>query len=225
MPVVPSQINVSQVVLEILVPTAGAPVPTPTPTPTTTIVGGGPPALHCPKCLNCWDLCLLEEIWKTKRIQFPPLCSIPEEYRCRNHDPWDDDYNVIPPGAVPFHIFGTITTPAAIAGDVQVCQGRVPQGYDGLLYAIYQMYQGSGFTQGSGDIVWRVRRNQIWVKQLGNNPYAIGTNIQPFPLTEGEILFSGTLFSYFVNVPNLSASIQVGASKITCGMMGFYWPR
>jgi hypothetical protein len=45
------------------------------------------------------------------------------------------------------------------------------------------------------------------------------------PLTQGEIMFSGTQFFFFVNVPNLSSMIQVGASLISCGMRGFYWPR
>ena len=126
---------------------------------------------------------------------------------------------------MPFHITGTIATPATAAGDVLVCSGRVPLGYDGLLTEIFQNYQGSGFQQGSGDIVWRVKRNQQWVKTLGNLPYSLGNPKNFVPLTEGQIIYSGTLFQMYVNVPNLSSMIQVGSSLITCGMNGFYWPR
>ena len=174
----------------------------------------------CDRPINSFDLCALQEVYRLKRIVFPKPCNIPQ---CSL--PWDEDYTPIPAGAVPFHITGTITTPDPSAGDVLVCSGRVPLGYDGLLTEIFQQYQGSGFQQGSGDIVWRLRRNQQWIKTLGNLAYALGNPQNPVQLTEGQILFSGTQFFFYVNVPNLSSSIQVGASLITCGMNGFYWPR
>jgi len=184
------------------------------------ISGGGPPAILCPAPINLYDLCAEDEVRRTRRIQFKPPCDIP----C-NLLPWDEDGMPVPAGGRPFHVTGTITTPDAAAGDVLVCQARVPYGYDALLAYIYQIYQGSGFEQGSGDIVWRIRRNQFWLKQLGNNPYQLGSVQNPLPLTEGQIILSGSLFSYYVNVPNLSGMIQVGASLISCGMLGFYWPR
>jgi Putative Ig domain len=190
-----------------------APAPQPIP-------GGGPPAILCPAPINLYDLCAEDEVRRTRRIHFKPSCSIP----C-NQLPWDEDANPVPAGGRPFHITGTIVTPATAAGDVLVCQDRVPCGYDAFLTSIYQIYQGSGFQQGSGDIVWRIRRNLLWLKQLGNNPYALGSFRNPMPLTEGQIIVSGSLFSYFVNVPNLSGMIQIGASRISCGMLGFYWPR
>ena len=196
------------------------PPPPPPPLFTEPISGGGPPAILCPRPINLYDLCAEDEVRRTKSIDFPKACNIPE---CLL--PWDEDYQPVPAGGVPFNIFGTIETPAAIAGDVLVCSGRVPHGYDGLLTEIYQIYQGSGFQQGSGDIVWRIRRNQIWLKTLGNMPYSLGTPKSPVWLTQGEIMFSGTQFFFFVNVPNLSSMIQVGASTISCGMRGFYWPR
>ena len=197
-----------------------APPPPPPPLFSEPISGGGPPAILCPRPINLYDLCAEDEVRRTKGIHFPKACNIPE---CLL--PWDEDYQPVPAGGVPFNIFGTIETPAAIAGDVLVCSGRVPHGYDGLLTEIYQIYQGSGFQQGSGDIVWRIRRNQIWLKTLGNMPYSLGTPKSPVWLTQGEIMFSGTQFFFFVNVPNLSSMIQVGASTISCGMRGFYWPR
>lgn len=194
-----------------------------TPTPPLnplTIPGGGPPAILCPRPINRYDLCALEEVLRTKRIHFPPSCTIP-----RNLLAWEEDGDPTPAQAVPFNVQGTITTPATAAGDVLVCSGRVPLGYDGLLTDFYQTYQGSGFQQGSGDIVWRIRRNQVWLKQLGNNPFSLGNPRNPVGMTEGEIMFSGTQFFFFVNVPNLSGMIQIGGSLISCGMRGFYWPR
>jgi hypothetical protein len=184
------------------------------------ISGGGPPAILCPRPINLYDICADDAVRKLKRIHFPQACNIPE---CSL--PWDEDYHALPAGAVPFLVQGSILTPAPSAGDVLVCQGRVPYGYDALLMAIYQQYVGPGFAQGSGDIVWRIRRNQVWLKTLGNMPYAMGSPRNAVPLTQGELMFSGTQFFHFVNVPNLSGAIQIGSSRILCGMLGFYWPR
>lgn len=190
-----------------------APIPQP-------ISGGGPPAVLCPRPINRYDLCAEDEARRLKCIKIRPACNIPEREL-----PWDEDYVPIPAGAVPFHITGTVETPATTAGDVLVCFGNVPVGYDGLLTSIFQQYQGAGFQQGSGDIVWRIKRNQQWLKDLGNMPYAVGNPKNLVDLTQGQVLFSGTRFSYYVNVPNLSGMIQTGNSLITCGMNGFYWPR
>ena len=187
---------------------------------TNPISGGGPPSALCDRRINLYDLCAEDEVRRMKRIQFPPMCNIPP---CLL--PWEEDYTPVPAGAVPFHITGTITTPTTADGDVLVCQGMVPLGYDGLITEIFQNYQGSGFQQGSGDIVWRIKRNQQWLKELGNNPFALGRPTKPVQLTQGQIVFSGTLFQFYVNVPNLSGMIQIGASSITCGLNGFYWPR
>src|SRR5208282_4806693 len=176
------------------------PPPPPPPLFTEPISGGGPPAILCPRPINLYDLCAEDEVRRTKNIHFLKACNIPE---CLL--PWDEDYTPVPAGGVPFYVQGTIATPAPADGDVLVCSGRVPNGYDALLTDIYQIYQGSGFEQGSGDIVWRIRRNQIWVKTLGNMPYSLGTPKNTVWLTQGEIMFSGTQFFFFVNVPNLSS--------------------
>jgi hypothetical protein len=212
-----SNVRVTQSVIEFV--TAPSPPPVVS-IPSPTASGGGPPSILCPRRINLFDLCEVDEARRIRKITFRPACNIP-----KNLLAWQEDGYPTPAGAVPFHITGTITTPATAAGDVLVCQGKVPLGYDGILTEIFQIYQGSGFQQGSGDIVWRIRRNQVWLKQLGNMPYSLGNTTNPVCLTEGQILFSNTLFQFFVNVPNLSGMIQVGASLITCGMNGFYWPR
>jgi Putative Ig domain len=182
--------------------------------------GGGPPAVLCPHPINLYDLCAENEVRRIRKIRFPASCTIP-----RNLLAWEEDGTSTPAQAVPFLVQGTVVTPLPGAGDVLVCSARVPTGYDALLTDIYQVYQGSGFQQGSGDIVWRIRRNQVWLKQLGNNAYSLGNPRNPVSLTEGEIIFSGSQFFFFVNVPNLSGMIQAGNSLISCGMRGFYWPR
>jgi Putative Ig domain len=187
-----------------------------------TISGGGPPKVRgtCKK-FNNWDECIADETWRTRRITFPPSCSIPKEWA--NRLPWDEDVAAIPYQAVPFNVAKSIPTPGAV--DTLVCEGKVPFGYDGLLTAIYQSFEGSGFDNGSGDIVWRIQINQRFVLGLSNNPYALGSSRQPTPLTQGQILLSGQTFRYIVNVPNTSGGLIVAGSRVSCGLLGFYWPR
>jgi hypothetical protein len=214
-------ISVAQVVLEVLVPTVGAPVPPVPPAPTPqTIVGMGPPSILCPRRLNIYDFCALGEKWRMKRICVERPCNIPTNLLA-----WEEDGYPTPAGAVPFHIVNSIPTPLPAAGDVLVCSGKVPLGYDGLLTEIFQFFQGGGFQQGSGDLIWRIRRNQIWLKQLGNCIYSLGNPQNPISLTEGQILFSGTQFGFYVNAPNVTGSLIIAGSSVVCGMRGFYWPR
>jgi len=206
--------------------TLAAPPPPPPPTNIANAIAGGIP-YGVPGCRkkNIWDECMELEKLKLQNIQFPPLCSIPDEFK--NWLPWDEDFgtNAIPEGAVPFREVHGIVTPLPAAGDQIVLTSRVPYGYDGLLAGIYNFYSGNGFLQGSGDILWRIKLNQHYLQDLGNIQFTLGSPVSPCPLTEGQILLSGQTMRYIVNVPNLSGLIQVGASQIVCGLVGFWWPR
>jgi hypothetical protein len=118
---------------------------------------------------------------------------------------------------------GSIVTPTP--GDTLVVSLLVPNGYDGILIGLFQFYSGSGFFQGAGDILWRVKANLRYIWNFGAVPFALGLPTFPMPLTEGELLLSDQVLSYIVNVPNLSGNIQVGGSRIVCGFFGFFWPR
>lgn len=172
---------------------------------------------------NEYDYCMLLEMRRWRHITFPDICVIPKEYR--NLLPWDEDFGAIPIQAVPFNKTGGIETPTTASGDNVVASFRVPVGYDGLLTACYFGYSGQNFIQGSGDILTRLRINQRFVKDLGNNPFLMGSPTLPLPLTEGQILLSGMWVQAIVNVPNLSGQIQIGASTIYAGLLGFFWPR
>ncbi len=191
------------------------------------ITGGLPFSVQGCKPRNVWDWCMFVEAVRVRRITFPPICSIPAEYRNRHALPWNDDFgsNAIPDQAVPMRQTGGIVTPATAAGDTVVIEERAPKGYDGLIMGAWWFYTGSGFEQGSGDIVWRVQLGQRYLEDLGAVPYAMGSPQSPMPMTEGQIVLSGQTARVIVNVPNLSGMIQIGASRIAAGLIGFYWPR
>ncbi len=186
-------------------------------------VAGVPWVVSACKRRNHYDWCLLAEDLRMQKIKFPPMCTIPPEYRdCL---PWEGQYGAIPPQAVLFKPAKGILTPTPAAGDQIVLEKKMPNGYDGWMTGVFQSYTGTGFEQGSGDILWRIQLNQRYVKDFSNNPFLMGLPIQPFPLLQGQLLLAGQTVRYIVNVPNLSGNIQVGASQIVCGLYGFAWPR
>ena len=178
----------------------------------------------CTPHITHYDWCLEAEAQLLRLIKFPLPCSIPEEYL--NYLPWDEDNRgAIPPQSVPFLQQKGIVTPTTASGDNVVLTFRVPYGFDALLAGFYFNYSGSGFAQGSGDILWRIQVNQYYLKDLSNLPFLLGDPVNPVPMTQGKILFSGQKVSAIVNVPNLSGMIQIGNSTVYAGLLGFWWPR
>ena len=176
------------------------------------------------KHLNGFDDCVLAEILRTRNIKYPPLCTMPPGVDPFSM-PWDEDFGFLPKEGVPFNKSGGILTPASGAGDQVVLSFRVPTGMDGLLSGLWMAYSGAGFLQGSGDIIFRVQRNQVFLKDLSNCPFLLGNPKQPVSMTQGSLLLSGQLVKLIVNVPNLSGLIQVGQSTVSGGLIGFWWAR
>jgi len=184
--------------------------------------GGGVVRAKCHE-KNGFDCCLEKEALLYRAIKFPPLCAIPKEF-CDSY-PWDEEPVAIPKSVVPLRQTKGITTPAPAAGDQVIFAYKVPQGYDAIVTAFWLGYSGLGFVQGSGDIIFRIQQNQRYLKDLSNIVFLIGAPKFPCPMTEGQLVLSGTLLRLIVNVPNLSGQIQVGQSTVSGGIQGFLWPR
>lgn len=224
-----SNARVTQFVREVgVVPKVSVQPKAKTSQPNNTIVGGRPAILRAKSAATAhvtqYNQCLEAMAYQYKKI-VPYLrpSSIPDEWK--NLLPWDETFGAIPPQAKTFYATKGITTPLASAGDVVVVQRRVPTGWDGILSGFFFQYSGTGFAQGSGDIIWRIQRNQWYMKDLSNSPYLLGNEQEPVPMTEGQLLQSGQLISAIVNVPNLSGLIEVGESTVYAGLIGFWWPR
>lgn len=199
-------------------PIGGIPTPVQNANPKMWSKGG------CSPHITHYDYCLEQEGRLLRLIKFPLPCSIPEEYL--NYLPWDEDNRgAVPPGSRPFLQQKGIVTPTTASGDNQVVAFRVPYGFDALLAGFYFNYSGSGFAQGSGDILWRIQVNQYFLKDLSNLPFLLGDPVNPVPMTQGKILFSGQEVRVLVSVPNLSGMIQIGNSTVYAGLLGFAWAR
>ena len=134
------------------------------------------------------------------------------------------DTNLMPTNAVEFHERASAVTPAPAAGDVLVLDWTVPYTYDGIIYGICLQYSGTGFEDGSGDIIWRVRIGNAWARNMGNVTTALGEVYQFLNITDKIDISGGDRVQIYVNVPNLSGNIQVGASRILVGVQGWVYP-
>lgn len=121
---------------------------------------------------------------------------------------------------------GKLLTPAdGGVADHTVLEFWVPTGYHCSLLAFYNVYTGTGFVQGSGDIIWRVRVGNAWARNFGNSLFALGNAAGTVPLGTAIELVGNDRVQFQVNVPNVSGNIQVGASYILCGVQGWLYPE
>jgi len=171
---------------------------------------------------NVNDLCLAREFHMYQLIDREYLsCAKKPECFLQNERDWLDS----PPGWRPFNPVGAIPLPAPGAGDVDVFKFRVPYGYDGVITAQYHGYT-QNFTQGSGDILFRVKADGRYLRDEGNISMSIGNPKNLSPVSGGLQLRSGNLVEYVVNAPNTSGLLPPpGTGFILAGLHGFFYPR
>lgn len=196
----------------------GSPFVPPTTVPASVTPGGWsvwPPVFRIP---NWYDKCL--EAFKCKVQRHP----FQDASRCVDMvELWDGSR--APTGMIEFWKPGRIVTPAP-GSDYLVAEFTVPTGFAGMLYGIHLGYTGTGFVEGSGDILWRVMIGNAWAaKGLGQVTTQLGTPYQCLQLTDYIKVKSNQTIRVLVNVPNLSGLIQVGASKILSTLQGWYFPQ
>jgi len=136
-----------------------------------------------------------------------------------------DELGRMPDGAVEFYERGSVITPVPAPTPTTILQFVVPTGYLGIIYGVLLHYTGTGFEEGSGDIIWRVMVGNAWAAPgLGNCLFSLGTVGQCLSLTDYIATNSNQRISVGVQVPNTSGNIQVGASRILATLQGWYYP-
>lgn len=129
--------------------------------------------------------------------------------------PWIDE----PVGAVPFDPQSSIALPAG-SGDTLVLTFPVPIGYDGVIEYISCNFTGGGFTQSSGDIVWRLENNGKPILNFSNITSEKGTIFQGRKIGRLRI-YSGQTINWVVNhVSNPSLN-----GNIVCSFTGYLYPN
>lgn len=175
---------------------------------------------------NEFDVCLSRE-WRLYNQIDPKALSCARKPECFSGEqgarPWVEP----PPGAITFNPDKAIPLPDPADTDVVVLSFRVPLAYDGILLAQYHAYRGSGtFVEGSGDIIWRVRVNGRYLRDMGNMQVSIGSPQTLSPCPGGLWLHSGNLVEYVVSAPNGTGNLPLpGQGNILAGLHGWFFPR
>jgi hypothetical protein len=112
------------------------------------------------------------------------------------------------------------------ATDLLVFGERVPLGYDGILVALTNVWNGTGFVEAGGDITWRVKIDRRFIPYFDTILTTLGSLAVPFDIVgQGIPLLSGQLVQYFVNFAvGSDAILNVGGMTI-CAATGYIWPR
>jgi hypothetical protein len=110
--------------------------------------------------------------------------------------------------------------------DILVFQERVPLGYDGLLIALTNVWNGTGFIEASGDITWRVKIDRRFIPFFDTILVTLGTLAVPYDVVgQGIPLLSNQLVQYFANFAvGSDARLNAGGMTI-CAATGYIWPR
>ncbi len=124
-----------------------------------------------------------------------------------------------------FSPIGSIPLPTTYNTDILVLSFRVPLGYDGVIKYVVENYTGQGFSEGSGDLIWRISLNQRFVKNYGNTNVQLGSLVAGPSIPNSEIiLLSNQLVQFWINVAPAAAG-DLNGGRILSAAFGWFWPR
>jgi hypothetical protein len=182
---------------------------------------------------NKWDRKILREAqawnWIAAHGGLKSCCRIPElGAPIWEQPPWE----VMPSQGQEYRQMYRLLASATSGGppfdgtDTIVGQFRVPIGYDGVLTTIVTGFTGSGFVDGSGSIVWRVKIGARYAKTLGNVLFSYGS-FQTALLVPGISIrmISGQTLQLIASVPNGSPISTDASSYITMAAFGWTYPH
>jgi hypothetical protein len=132
-----------------------------------------------------------------------------------------------PPNSVRWQPRGSLVIPIVPAGaDQLVLQQTIPLGYDGILISISNIWNGTGFIEGSGDITWRLQIDQRYVPFFDSINTTLGSLTIPYDVTgQGIALLSGQTVYYYANFAvGSNARLNAGGQTL-CACTGYIWPR
>jgi len=136
-----------------------------------------------------------------------------------------------------FRPIGTLPIPAGIPLNVEytVMTMTVPIGYDGIIMDVVceivaPSNQSTGFTEGSGDIIWRLRCNAggpgRLTRDLGNIKTTLGSLIYPSPVPRsGNRILSADVLNFTVTFAGGAQADLNPSANIICSISGWVYPR
>lgn len=132
-------------------------------------------------------------------------------------------WQAMPAMGQPYREAGAITTPEP-GNEAVIHSFSVPTGWDGCIRALSNQYNGPGFEQGSGDLVWRLRVNGSYIKGYDNITTSLGDSSAPYELQGAIRIFSGQLVEYVV-AHDADSDLATTGTQIIVTAAGWFWPK
>lgn len=117
--------------------------------------------------------------------------------------------------------------------DTIVLQMRVPLGYDGVISDVVMNFTGSGFAEGSGNIIWRLAADYLpaagvatggrYLRDMGNIKTSLGSLTQPQPVPRGGLRVYS--YDYVTMYCAIAPGATVANGMILASISGWVWPR
>lgn len=112
---------------------------------------------------------------------------------------------------------------------ITVLSERVPYGYDGVIEDVVCEVvadAATGFTEGSGDVTWRLSADGRYLRDEGNLQVTVGSLITPSPIPRGNLrVYSGNLLHFDVVFAIGAEATLNPQARIVCSITGWYYPR
>jgi hypothetical protein len=131
----------------------------------------------------------------------------------------------MPPNGERFQVTDTIALPV-IGTDTIVISYRVPLGWDGVINGIVNRVIGIGFTEGSGEVFWRLQSNLRYFRDYGAITTSLGDLTNPCTLYGGGYrVYSGQNIHYIVQLTAAGQAAIDPNALILCSLSGWTYPR
>jgi hypothetical protein len=162
--------------------------------------------------------------WIQRHGGLKTCCRIPElGAPIWSQPPWQ----VMPSNGLRFQYpFAVNTATIPFTGvDTLIGSFQVENGFDGALTGFYPFFNGTGFDEGSGNIIWRLLVGQRYAKTLGDVLFAftdLGTATALAIPGSSWRLCSGQTVQVFANIP---AASPVSGGQIGAVCTGWTFPR
>ena len=131
---------------------------------------------------------------------------------------------------LPIHLFPSADSQAfdfvkyvalpAVTAQANVVNFTVPDGFNGIIVRLGNVYVGSGFTEGSGALFWQLLDNNTPIANYENIPASLGATANPSQVSSIRIK-EGHRIALVVN----NASLIVGGAFSGGRLGGWFYPK
>jgi len=117
---------------------------------------------------------------------------------------------------------GDIGLPA-IGVEATIFSFQVPRGFNGVMKEIGNVFIGAGFTDGSGQLIWRILQNGVAVRGKENIQNSLGSVAIPSRIGGGG--FIRILENDIIAMTVLNAAIAPAGQLVAGRLSGWFYPK